>query len=286
MKKVFFGLLSFFLIGSVAVEAASWYASASAAGGYRNDGIANLINSYDPSGALLFTDDLKANNIRIYEAGGRGCLSFCKNWFIKGFANFGQVDGGSFNDVIQNVNGTQSQLTASIKGGDTKDGSIGLGYLYPLAGGFCIGPIAGWSYNSQTLSMKQAVINGSAFPDFSYRNRLEGPWVGLESLFSCFGFKVHAGYQYRWTNWHAGLQLSGSDDILLTDTRKSHCGNGNLGFIDVNYCLFSYIELGLGFKYQEWTAKNGSRTPATGTDKIASAKWQSSEVQLTLGLAF
>jgi hypothetical protein len=276
MKIVFFGLLSFFLIGSLTGEAASWYVSASVTGGYRNDEITNLINSYDQSGTLLFTDHLKANNISIYEAGGRGCISFCKNWFIKGFANFGQVDGGSFNDVIQNVNGTQTHLTASIKGGDTKDGSIGLGYLYPLKGGFYIGPIAGWAYNSQNLHMQQAAIDGSSFQNFSYDNRLEGPWVGLESLFSCFGFKVHAGYQYRWTNWHAGLHLSGPDAIVLTDTRKSHCGSGNLGFIDLNYCLFSYIELGLGFKYQEWTAKNGSRTPAIGTDKIASAKWQSS----------
>lgn len=268
--------------------------------GYRNDRITTDVNAFDPPETLILQDNLKGKNINIFEIGFKGRVCLCE-YFLKGFANFGWVGSGHYEEDVSAPGKVTSESKGHIHKGRTRDYSIGLGYMFTWN---CINisPLIGYSYDYQRIKMGKITVDG--FPDaqlsnLKYDMRWQGPWIGLESEFDlcCIDFTV--GYEYHWSDWRANWTLAGPDifGVAFSDKRKSHHAYGNVVYIDGTYCFCNCWEVGLGLKYQYWKATKGKLQPRNGTlaeavgsstevDKVPKATWSSFQIQLSLGYNF
>ncbi len=301
MRMVGLWLLGAFVSSTALVQGFEWDASFDVTTGYRQDRITTDVNIYDPPGTFIFSDGLLAKHIQIWEVGLNGRVTFCSDFFIKGFANFGKVHGGRYIETVEGTSENEFISKAHISGGETRDFSIGVGYLYPFYECFKAGVAGGWSYDHQRIKMKDAEtdeVDDPVLDGLNYNNRWQGLWVGVEALYFWNCFEFNAGYEYHWPHWHAEWLLAGPavQTTAFSDVRHAKEGSGNVVFIDVSYPFFCYGEVGLGFKYQYWKAKSGRLFPETVSfaelgfpnevDRIPSATWQSFEVQASLGLRF
>lgn len=275
-------------------------------GGYRNDELTTLIHAFNPPETFILSDDLQAKNIRVFEVGLKGRTLIYDCLAMYGYALFGQVYSGHYTDTQRNPQGNPNGLVAAshadIHGGETRDFSIGIGYLYPVF--YCIhaGPTAGWSYNELRIKMNHAHTNNEPNPildDLQYENRWQGPWIGLEGNFDLVLIQVNLGYEYHFGNWNADWDLSGPDIFggSFSDKRHSNQVSGNVVYLEANYHLITCCELGLALKYQYWKAKDGKEEPkagsfasigypATEVDHVPHATWKSFEIILSTGFCF
>lgn len=269
--------------------------------GYRNDKITTSIVAFDPPGTFILADDLNASHINVFEIGASGRLKVGSNWLLRGYAYYGMVCNGSYSEITHTPNNSSSITTADIYQGDTNDYSAGIGYLFNCFG-LSLGPIAGWSFDSQRIKMQHAVSNGLSNPilnNLVYKTRFEGPWLGVETQFSICKIKIAAGYEYHWSDWRGNWQLAGPDIFggSFSDIRKSNDAIGNLIFIDGSYIFCNGFSAGLSIKYQEWKVKNGNEVPTAGSfpavglganevDVIPDASWKSYSLLASLGYHF
>lgn len=299
-----FKLLAGFLVGLLCslispLKACEWEFDALI--GYRYDKVTTQIKVYDPEDVFILKDDLHAKNIRIYEAGLKGRVTYC-HWVLKGFGTIGKVTHGDYHERVESQLGDVFKTKASIYKGTTRDASIGLGYLFSCWNWIYLTPFGGWSYDYQRIKIKNPKTNGefdSVLDNLSYRTQWEGPWLGLESG-TCFcGFDFRVGYEYHCPRWHAKWLLDGPDVAgeVFSDKRHAHDAYGNVFYLEGNYVFWDCLTIGAEVKYQYWKAKNGRETPIAGSfsdvglndtevDKVPTAIWRSWEFQLTLGYNF
>lgn len=270
-------------------------------GGYRYDKLKTSVNVYDPPENLILTDNLKINDINIYEVGVGGRILVCREWLVRLYGTFGQVQNGQYTEVVS-VPGAQSNTKSHVRKGNTNDFSVGGGYLFPCGCGFGVGPVAGWSYDYERVKMGRAKTDGLPEPvldDLTYKMRWQGPWLGVEGQYNCYNARVSLGYEYHWSHWHASWTLHGPDvpGVAFSDRRKSNDAFGNVIFLDGAYGFCDSWEIGLGFKAQYWKANGGRVLPRakniaeagvspTEVDRVRSAIWHSYEVVVTVGYQF
>lgn len=296
------------LLGAVCVmpgfaqEWMEWDGDLALTAGYRNDHITTKLHAYDPPGTLIAQDRLKATSIDVYEIGLKGEITFCDDWFIKGFADFGWVDGGRYREDTAFPIIVSQTSTAHVNNGNTRDYSIGLGYLFSCNDCIKIGPVAGYSYDYQKIKLSTVDTNGVADPTLShlsYNMRWQGPWLGFETEYCLCDILLNLGYEYHWSDWRANWTLDGPDvpGVAFSDKRKASRANGNVVYLDGTYTFCDCWNLGLGLKYQYWEAWDGRLVPRSGSftsvggsasevDKIPKATWSSIQVQLSAGYTF
>lgn len=273
--------------------------------GHRWDEVTTLIKAYDPPGTEIFTDDLKIKDLSIYEIGLKGRGLYC-NILVRGAASYGWVNHGKYDeDTHDIVFDTREESTAHANSGHTKDATIGIGYLFPLACNAWMGPVAGWTYHQQHFKMSDGEtddIEDSILDDLTYTTQWNGPWIGVDMLYQRCNFLFALGYEYHWAHWKAswdldGPDISGIDGVAFSDRRKGKHGHGNHVYLDGQWNFFPCWYVGLGFKFDYWTVHNGSEHPKNGSfadvglsnserDKVRNASWRSYGITLDLGYTF
>ncbi len=264
--------------------------------GYREDELSCLIDSYDPPGNLIFTDDLQITDIKVLEIGARGKCIACDTWLLKGHLFSGTIPHGSYLEVDKLPNGLKDTTKLRVHSGQTVDFSLGGGFLFPIFIGVRVGPTGGWSYNTQSVKMHGG---GRVLNNLEYKNRWQGAWIGADALLTFCGFCVNAGYEYHNPHWSGywllkkGNQPCGS----YSDVRKATKGYGNLVYFDASTTGLGFIRLDCQVKYQYWRMREGREHPKSASftdvclgkntvDKIPRASWKSFEVTAGLGLEF
>lgn len=269
--------------------------------GYRSDSISTTIRAFDPPEDLIVIDDLKGSGIDIFEVGIKGRVLLLESLFARGHANYGWVLNGRFTDLSSLPDVFSATTKAPIDSGHTKDYSIGAGFQFSFLGCFKIGPVAGYSYNFQKIKLGKAKTEGERNPvldRLTYDMCWEGPWLGAEAQFCLKFLQLIVGYEYHLSNWHANFTLDGPDVFggSYSDKRKSNHAHGNVVFLEGN-CAWGCWTIGVGVKYQEWTAENGREVPRAGSfsavglndtevDKVPHATWRSTQIYASVGYLF
>lgn len=303
LKKTSFSfgfLFALLLISNIYAFDSNWKTHFDVSAGYRYDKISTILDIYQPEDNFIFSDELIAKKLKIYEIGFDATLSFCQDWFIKGYYYAGKVYQGHYIERAEN-DFTEGESTANIHGGNTRDGSIALGYLYPITCGFNLGPIGGWSYHYLRIKVGEVETNDQPDPvldNLSYSTRWQGPWLGIEGNYSPLcAVLLNFGYEYHWSRWHAKWLLDGPDIFQgsFSDKRHANQAHGQVGFINAFYA-WNCFDIGLGLKYQYWKASDGREVPLNGSfeeigfpdevDKVRHAAWQSLELTLKLGFNY
>lgn len=267
-------------------------------GGYRNDKITTNVDISDLDNNLIFEDNIEGNSIDIYLIGLKGHLLLCDKWLIKGFANTGEVYGGKYTEFTGLTDEDSVTSTGKISKGHTYDTSVGLGYLFSCRDCFQIGPIAGYAYSYETIKMPKIKTDGIADSTLSglhYDMRWQGPWLGFDAIYSFRCFNIDIGYEYHWSHWNAEWTLKGAkvQEDAFSDRRKSDNAHGNVVFIDGTYNYCKCWTVGLGFKYLNYSASDGSLVPQSKNlvsldeiDTVPKATWRSYQVQASIGYNF
>lgn len=270
--------------------------------GYRYDKIAASVHVFDPPDNLILADDLNLKSLNIYEIGVGARILVCREWFVRLNGTFGRIKNGNYTENVNTLGDVRAISKSKVRHGNTNDFSVGAGYLFPCGCGIGVGPVAGWSYDYQRVKMGSAKTDGICDPiltGLSYKNRWQGPWIGVEAQYNCCDAWLSLGYEYHWSHWHASWTLSGSDiaNVAFSDRHKSNDAFGNVIFLSGSYCLCDCWELGLTFKAQYWRVSSGRLVPrnsnfenieisSTEVDKVHSASWHSYEALLMIGYHF
>lgn len=247
------------------------------------------------------TDDLNYRNLRIWEVGLQGRLAMpedcdCENWwlnnfFLKGYAYWGWVTDGDFDETIT-ISPIGFPTTTFFDKGDADDGhtydySVGLGWLYPVSCEFGIGPVAGYAWDRQIIRTNHNRVH--------LTNKWTSPWLGFEMAYELCDCDMYfdAGYEYHWTRWHSQFI---NHNRSLNDTRRSNRhGSGHVAFFDAawNYC--ECIDIIFGFRYTYFRTKGhesgrfpdgslGGTAPVSGS--VNSNNWRSYAVTIDLAYQF
>lgn len=299
--------------------------------GYRLDEFRNTIHIYEPSSVFIGNDTLKAREINSFQLGLKGRGEVC-NFMLRFNADYAWLGDGQYTESTDFPPVPENRVKAGLKNGDFQDFTIGVGYYFqvPCVCNFEVAPIVGWSYHRQKFkinhtrekiapsipSMEVATGSGSSsfetisFPSpgdisvpvlngVSFKNRWEGPWLGIDFVYDACPFKVYAGYEYHWATWHADWKLAGPDvqTGAFSDKRHSKCAHGQVAYLDSEYELCSNWIVGLGLKFNYWVARHGKERPIAGSfssiglpsdehDHVNRAIWRCVTVTLDLGYAF
>lgn len=304
MKKYLICLLVIFCTPLSAFEFDCVYGDIAFTAGFRSDEIKTNVDAFDPPGTLLSTDNLKGKNLRVQLRGVKARL-YVLDFFLKGFADFGTNNRGSYTEITSRVHGATFTSKGKVRRGRTVDYSIGLGYLFPCYDYFYFAPMFGVAYDYQNIEMGRITTNGvtdKTLSSLNYSMRWEGPWLGLETQFEVYCFNFIMGYEFhRRSRWlaHWNLDVPDVNRGAFSDKRKSMHTFGNVFYLEGSYPVYGCWEMGLAFKYQYWHAKKGIVRPrnrllsiaqATGSatqhHRVRKATWSSIELQGTVQYNF
>lgn len=263
-------------------------------GGYRRDKVETTLKLTDDEGEEVSRDHLEIKDISIWEIGLKGRANFC-NWFVRGYGYHGWITDGNFNENFS-LFSLDIDADAKIDKGYTNDFTIGAGYLFPFCwcgNSWGIGPVVGWSYDQQHITLKDYKEDGVEDPDFgsfSHKTQWSGPWVGVDVVFESCGFEVDAGYEYHWASWKFDSSRSDDSDYdeSFDSNFKSKDGHGNVVYIDGLWNFCPCWQAGIGLKFKSWKADKGSgHHEDEGFHLHAKdTKWCSGEITLDIGYSF
>ncbi|MBA3603117.1 MAG: hypothetical protein H0W50_05640 [Parachlamydiaceae bacterium] len=268
--------------------------------GYRRDKLSADIHSFDTQNTQISRDQISVKDLDLFQIGGKGFAASC-DWFVRGEAFWGWSDNGKYKAASKVRKHLFSKSTAHLNHGKTKDFSLGVGYFLSLCAPFEIGPVAGWSYQSQEFNVKKAHFlnldegyDPNSRAHFEYNNHWKGPWLGADAKFNLLGFDLRAGYSYHWANWNAKWSMKNRSEERFTsqDSRKSSNAHGQVAYLDFFWGFCPFIDFGVGLKWQQWQVKKGKKksveTPETqvARNQIQNAKWESFTVSLDFGISF
>lgn len=319
----------FLLLGTVLISAAFSKAAATdssisditISAGWRYDDFSSHIHQNIPIGSnesLIGGWKLKLTGINIWQIGGQfhlpmpgffydSCdydLAWMENLYMRGNAYGGWLGCGKYHETKEYGSGVPStQYHANIHKGSSFDGTIGLGFLYPVCDEWSIGPIAGYSYDRLHINTKNlessAIVPGTDY-SVKFISTWKGPWLGFDfTYYFCeWNVTVDAGYEYHWASWNGKKQLSNPDVGNCTefsDNRHSSNAHGNVAYLDARYTWCECWDFILGFKYQGFDVESGHMKPEnqaasgclnTEKLKIKMTKWNSYAVNFDIGYRF
>lgn len=89
-------------------------------------------------------------------------------------------------------------------------GSVSLGFCFPVRQGFCVTPVAGYTWGD--LRTEQD-IKEVGLTDIHTKFRSRGPYLGLEASWTyCPTWRVVVNFQYAWSNTRTTLKGLGKDN--------------------------------------------------------------------------
>jgi hypothetical protein len=282
--------LSFFVGAVQGIELENYF---DMSGGYRFDRLSTKLSQH--------RSNIKVKNIRIEEIGAKGRYTFYNDMYIRGSTYYGNVMGGDYRETSVSKRDSVSLTKAHAHKGIAEDTNVGLGYLYSVNQNFGVGAIGGWTYNRLSLKMHHAKTHGHtdhARNRLKYKNRWNGPWLGIDFMYRYCNFSLDAGYEYHWAHWHAEWKLKDRDHPhVFSDRRQSKDANGRVGYIEGRWDFCPCWNIGLGLKAQDWLADHGRMRRKAKNEsslglskgeiaKVKQTKWVSYSVTVDLGYTF
>ncbi len=269
--------------------------------GYRRDHLSAEIYSFDENNLTISKDHLTAKDLSLYQVGGKGLIGVC-DCFVRGEGYWGFSGDGVYREASQKAQKFLFKSKGNLHHGITKDFIVGAGFFLSCLVPFEMGPVAGWSYQSQEFKVKKGRLSqDDGGRGFRYSNHWQGPWLGVDAKFDCFFFTARSGYSYHWAKWNAHWSLKNRRDQRFTfqENSKSSDANGQVLYADLFWGFCPFINFGLGLKWQQWQAKKGRKKSLKSEkigivndkvkiakDQIQDAKWESCSVSLDLGISF
>ena len=242
--------------------------------GYRQDKLACLINTFDPAGTFIGSDNLTAHNMSIYQLGLKARYEQC-GILVRADGDYGWGNDGHYHETFHDaVTQTITDTTAKLHHVNVQDGTVGAGYLFNLndcgcgmyginLDGVAIGPVAGWSYARQQFKLKNTFTNGVFDPvvnGVKYTERWQGPWLGVDATGAFCNYVLRTGYEYHWATWHATWTLPGPDTIgAFSDRRHANDAWGQVAYLDGRWYFCSGWNVGFGAKFQFWKARTAMK---------------------------
>lgn len=233
------------------------------------------------------------------DCGCDGSNWWLRQFYVRGYAYRGWVTDGKFHThANSDVSGISTDHAhAKIRNGRTVDGTIGVGFLYPVCDGFGIGPVGGYAYDqihvkpkhrhhhdeSNSSSSSDATIgssgsSGSSENDsFRFTQTWRGGWVGVDGVYYwCYcdnQFQFDFGYEYHWPQLRATVHGHQEGE----HSNHSNDAWGQVFYIDGHYNVCDCWDIILGFDYKDFKTKKS---------KKHDNKWWSYGVTLDLAYRF
>lgn len=234
--------------------------------GYRFDSVSSrskLYNSLPGSLSLSSHENsLKVKEISIFEIGARFRWELYDCLLVKGSLACGITNNGKYQQRGIDELNNQGHLDMSVKTGNSRDASIGFGYVFEPACGLTVAPLVGLGYDMLRISTRNHHRFSSDSIDLdrlSYTNKWNGPWIGLDAHYDYYCFQFDAGYEYHWASWHGNWKVPKNcvRQLSFGDIRQSNNAYGNVGFLRCGWNFSSCFYVGLEAKCQYWKAKSG-----------------------------
>lgn len=287
-------------------------------GGYRHDDVHFDTSIHFDDAAL--PEHFVIKNLNIWEVGVTArykiptwdyceCESFLNNFYLDGFVKWGW--GGNGNKFeLTDYDSPPTELVnitkGKLKNAQTFDYQIALGYLYDWE---CwgLGLLGGYAYNYEHIKTKNGktaelptldvFVNDPFFDGDKYEQIWQGPYLGVDFLYHLCNWNLDLGYEHHFAHYHAKNTIN---PAFLTDgfsdVRKTHSAHGDVIFLNGEYLFCNGWHIGLGVKYQYWTAKDGEFHPTlitfeslglpAGTVGKATGNWTSYNAHLNVGYEF
>ncbi|UCH20237.1 MAG: hypothetical protein JSU83_17000 [Deltaproteobacteria bacterium] len=193
---------------------------------------------------------------------------------LKGSVAYGLIFDGENQDSDYAGNNRTlefSRSNNSADGGDTWDGSIGLGYYFPfLSDTFRITPLIGYSFHIQNLSITdgfQTIPPVGPFPGLNstYETLWYGPWGGLEMKVrkykkngASLAHEIIFGIEYHWVEYDAEANWNLRTDFAHPVSFEHEAdGYGVVFSAGFNYFFHTQWSLDFSGKYQKWKTDLG-----------------------------
>lgn len=298
-KLCFLSLLTLFFNHLSAIEL---FSNLQIEGGYRHDEYRTKYTNYFDNFAFL-KDVVQIKNLDIGTFGASGRLyaphhDDCfpgplSNFYIGGFAQLGWGARETMRrevsvpfDIIQDF------ARAKMNWARTYDYQVGLGYVFDLACWFnpCstfdwvamgLGFSGGYSYDRQDIKFRNGTSELNIFnagitldPDplyngLKYSQSWQGPWVGVELIYTKRDWTFVGGYEYHFKNRYL-LTWDVPDNLFAqledySDRRKGNQGHANVAYFSMYDRLCDGFIIGITVKYQNWDSGHYHRKPKSGT---------------------
>jgi hypothetical protein len=216
--------------------------------------------------------------------------TFPNKLLLKGSLAYGQIFDGENQDSDYAGNNRTLEFSRSNNSsddGDTWDGSIGLGYYFPLLSDtFRITPLIGFSVHVQNLTITEGFQTIPPFGPFpglnsSYETLWYGPWGGLEMKVRKYKnngmlltHEIILGIEYHWVEYDAEANWNLRTD-LAHPVSFEHEADGSGVVFSAGYSYFFNLQWSMDFsgKYQKWETD-------PGTDRVFFADGTEAETPL------
>lgn len=295
-------LLSIFLLQFIEIRSLDWNTSLVAFTGYRRDKITTDIETFNSSASLIEKNKLTVDNIDLVEFGIRARITMDNCWTFRGFASWGLITQGNYQENLSNTMGDKQNNTADLLGRISQDDSVSLGYSYPLSPNLALEGLFGWSYDKLILKMHDFKENGLPDPTLEklyYRMQWQGPWIGLSLMYDPCIFFLYTGYEFHKPNWKAQYSLPGYNisTQVFSDRRWSNDVQGHILFFELSAPVMCHCRFGFRAQYQYWLATNGKSQsiqnsfallgiPPGQSSRVSRATWSSGGIQFNLEVIF
>lgn len=233
-------------------------------GGYRVDKLEARSEFYKEHSSYTADNSLKISGINIFEIGARVRWVLYDNWLFKASLACGVTNHGLYKQSGIDELGDRGHIDIHVKKGNSRDASACFGYIFEPFSGCEITPIIGVSYDYLRVTMRDNHPEScySSSPDLdnlTYKNKWNGPLVGLDGRYYYGCFQLDAGYEYHWASWHGNWRVPKRHHRhkAFSDIRQSNDAYGNMGYFTLGWNINACLYAGLEFKCQYFKAKRG-----------------------------
>lgn len=278
--------------------------------GYRVDTTQSNIRMEEPRGFYLGQDTFKGRSLQIAQVGMNAYLKLPNLWadrlcldawwweqfYVRGQVYWGHGSHGRFSEnAIDEFDEIVADASGRVKKIRTFDYNYAIGWLFPFADCFAMGPAFGYSYDKVRFKTHESNLTGLDHMKFSsvfrtYLFALDGIYRWDNCWYSRFGYEYHLMHKFR-GSFH--LDEGTEDGFVFSDTRHSDNGFGNVVYAELRTPFSEYyFEGGIRLQYSYFKASSGPchfrhvhgfEVPYA---KMSYATWKSFSVTLDIGYEF
>ncbi len=178
--------------------------------------------------------------------------------------------------TLDDRQGEFSRSVFEVDGDDTIDGSVYIGYEFPIEiiknKKILFTPLLGYSYHEQNIQFEDAVqvVAGSAFGvttpplgpfsglDSEYKTNWYGPWLGFETEYNTSNWTFIANYSHHWADYDAqarwNLRADFAQPISFIHEAEAEGDRFSLTFLrDWRDDWQAYLNMGI----EQWKTESG-----------------------------
>lgn len=271
--------------------------------GHRNDkmnwNIAGNLQGSDPN----VRSELTWSDLKIYQLKLTNRTVIKERVYVRGHLDYGTVVSGSNRDSDYNGDNRTQEFSRSLNGVDGNhvwDGSVGVGPRFSFfASSIVVCPLLGYAISEQDLNIVDGYQAFTAAPattptgpiaglDSRFQTRWEGPWLGVDLLFSIpctdgpfTALKVIFIGEYHWVDYTAeanwNLRTDFNHPVSFSQDAE---GSGLVARAAILFEIKDRWGINVGMNVTDMTTDAGlDRTyftdGTTGDTRLNTVRWQS-----------